>query len=203
MKSSLDLNPALNLEWVDVIQIAKEFVDKAFWLRFKNSKVMVHYSPFWLVSHTTLKKDPSTKELIYKDRAMLKAWSHDIEYCDDFLVDLDWDELEAAIVPSANDVQGWATLTLEDDPDGKYEFIYRNAPKDIDDWCHFLDNLDESQLVILWPADRQDNTYFMAGEPYFHCEGEWRSMYLLNRRDEYCDVQDFTNGDKWLPMFVR
>jgi len=203
LKSSLDLNPALNLEWIDLYQIAKtgELVDRAFWLRFKDSKVMVHYSPFWIFSYTTLKRDGSTKELIYKEKVLLKAWSNGFEYCDDFLVDLGWDELEGAIVPFASDVQGWTSLELEDGPGGEYDFIYHNAPEDAPE-----EDADESLLCLLWPTGKQNEAYyFLAGEPYFYRESfwvAWQSLYHKNG-DSDCSQHDLKSGDKWLPMFVK
>lgn len=72
-------------------------------------------------------------ELEYDGRILLQAWSHNYEYTDAFLVELDLDDLEYALVPLADDILDWTTLKLEDDPDGEFEFLYENAPPDVDD----------------------------------------------------------------------
>lgn len=203
LKSSLDLNPALNLEWNDFSESnIRKIVDENFWLRFKDSKLMVHYSPFKMVFHNTLKKNYRSMELEYDDRILLQAWSHNYEYTDAFLVELDLDDLEYALVPLADDILDWTTLKLEDDPDGEFEFLCDNAPPDVYD-TYFIDHLDESQLVLWWPYNEQGNINFIAGEPYYHNEYSWHSIHLLDKRNDYWNVVDFKNGDKWIYMFQR
>ncbi len=216
LKSSLDLNPALNLKWKPVAIANKighvtHYAEEAIcgnplWLRLKESKILLHYFPFVVVPLSEMGVDFVTREATYTKDLIFEMVPHrdvvaQVYDVNKLIIDgrLDWDCLEYALVPRPENIGPWHRFEIMREL-GDENLPHKSGQKAVLDEGFFLETPDESKLVFLWPHGDEPSLN-MTIQPYFFREfyGDWRSLY--SHQDEYYDVKELQEGDRWIYMF--